>query len=142
MEIRTPENEAEWEAYYKLRYDVLRAPLGQPIGSERNDGDKSGHHFALFDEDKIIAIARLDEVDKDTSQVRFVAVDPEVQGKGYGRMIMQATETTAKKTGHKKMILHARDYAVDFYLSQNYELKEKSHLLFGVLQHYLMEKAL
>jgi hypothetical protein len=40
------------------------------------------------------------------------------------------------------MILHARDYAVDFYLKQNYTLIEPSYKLFDVLQHYLMEKML
>jgi hypothetical protein len=39
------------------------------------------------------------------------------------------------------MILHARDYAVDFYLRLDYTLIEASHKLFGVLQHYLMEKS-
>ena len=50
MEIRAPKTDQEWEAYYNLRYKILRAPLNQPIGSERNDGDLTGQHFALFSE--------------------------------------------------------------------------------------------
>jgi hypothetical protein len=40
------------------------------------------------------------------------------------------------------MILHAREVALDFYKKLDYELVEKSHLLFGEIQHYLMVKDL
>ena len=140
MEIRGPQTESEWEAYYDLRYRVLRKPLDQPLGSERNDGDATGIHFALFEGEKIMAIARLDQAGEHISQVRFVAVDSAAQGKGYGRMIMEAVEEKSQGLGNKKMILHARDYAVDFYLRMDYAVLEKSYKLFDVLQHYLMEK--
>ncbi len=142
LEIRTPINENEWSAYYSLRYEVLRAPLGQPIGSERNEGDATGIHFALYEDDTLKAIARLDLQDQQIAQVRFVAVDQKCQGKGFGLKIMQATEAKAKQMGIQKMILHARDYAVEFYLKQGYQNLGASYKLFDVLQHYLMEKNL
>jgi predicted GNAT family N-acyltransferase len=55
---------------------------------------------------------------------------------------MEATEIAAKKSGSSKLILHARDYAVDFYLKLGYQMVEPSYKLFDVLQHYLMEKTL
>lgn len=142
IEIRAPRTEAEWQDYYDLRYSVLRAPLNQPLGSERNDGDKTGVHFALYEDEVLMAIARLDKASDAQAQVRFVAVEGNAQGKGYGRMIMEATEIAAKERGDSEMILQARDYAVDFYLKLNYTLVEKSHLLFGVLQHFKMMKQL
>jgi GNAT superfamily N-acetyltransferase len=141
LEIRKPQNH-EWDAYYDLRYRVLREPLNQVRGSERNDGDATGIHFALFEDHILKAIARLDRHDDTTAQVRFVAVESSEQGKGYGRLIMEATEQHAAAEGNMKMILHARDYAVDFYLRLGYTLIEPSHKLFGVLQHFLMEKSL
>lgn len=141
MEIRTPITPKEWDAYYDLRYRLLREPLGKPIGSERNDGDLTGRHLALYD-NGLKAIARLDKAESGDAQVRFVAVEKDQQGKGYGKMIMLKAEELARGSGKSKMILHARDYAVDFYLSLGYKVVEKSHLLFGVLQHYLMEKVL
>lgn len=140
MEIRSPEKDSEWEQYYDLRYRILREPLGKPRGSERNEGDDSGKHLALFVEGSIVAIARLDQTEPGVSQVRFVAVDANLQGKGYGKIIMQEAERISISEGNTKMILHARDYAVDFYLNLGYTLIKKSHLLFGVLQHFLMEK--
>lgn len=140
IEIRTPNKDLEWEEYYDLRYRVLREPLGQPRGSERNEGDSTGVHFALFDEHVLKAIARLDVSGEKIAQVRFVAVDLKEQGKGFGKVIMQAVEDHSKARGDVKMILHARDYAVEFYKTLGYTFIEPSHKLFGVLQHYLMEK--
>lgn len=140
IEIRTPDTEAEWNDYFDLRYRILRAPLDQPRGSEKNDGDKEGIHFALYEDDVLKAIARLDQADTNVAQVRFVAVEKHSQGKGYGKAIMMATEKAASDRGDSEMVLHARDYAVDFYLRLNYELVEKSHLLFGKLQHFFMRK--
>ncbi len=140
IEVRTPITPKEWEQYYAMRYDVLRKPLNQPIGSERNDGDLNGIHFALYEDGMLRAIARLDKVDETTAQTRFVAVDPVVQGKGFGKLIMDAVEAKSIARGDKKMILHARDYALQFYLRLGYTEIEKSYKLFNVLQHYLMEK--
>ena len=140
--IRQPETDQEWDAYYSLRFSVLREPLNQPLGSERNEGDATGIHFALYANSEIKAIARLDQASETTSQVRFVAVEMDSHGKGYGREIMNATEHKSKELGNTKMILHARDYAVDFYLKLDYKLIEPSYKLFDVLQHFLMEKEL
>jgi predicted GNAT family N-acyltransferase len=140
IEIRTPETTQEWDAYYALRYEVLRKPLEQPLGSERNEGDASGMHFALYEDGILRAIARLDQAEPAIAQVRFVAVEQSIQGKGYGRMIMEAVEMASRQRGDVKMILHARDYAVEFYKKQDYTLLGESYKLFGVLQHYLMEK--
>jgi len=141
IEIRTPITPKEWDNYYALRYKVLRQPLDQPIGSERNDGDLSGQHFALYEGNHLRAVARLDSIDMTIDQVRFVAVDPVAQGKGFGKMIMEAVENKSMKNGKTKMILHARDYVVQFYVTIDYTIIEKSYKLFGVLQHYLMEKS-
>lgn len=142
IQIRTPKTAEEWEAYYDLRYRILREPLGQPRGSERNDGDETGIHFALFEEGSIKAIARLDANDSSAMQVRFVAVELTEQGKGLGKMIMEATEQVARELGMSKIVLHARENALDFYRNLGYGLVEKSHNLFGLVQHYYMEKAL
>jgi predicted GNAT family N-acyltransferase len=140
--IKEPNTQEEWDLYYDLRYRILRAPLNQPLGSERNEGDIDGQHFALWENEKIVAIARLDLQANKVCQVRFVAVEDELRGKGIGKEIMQAVEKSAFSQGYQKVILHARDYAVEFYKKLGYRLIEPSYKLFGVLQHFLMEKDL
>lgn len=140
IEIRKPITPKEWDDYYNMRYNILRKPLNQPLGSERNDGDLAGQHFALYENKIIRAIARLDKSGEGISQVRFVAVNTESRGKGFGKLIMNALEVHSENGGNTKMILHARDYAVDFYLKLGYTKIDKSYKLYDVLQHYLMEK--
>lgn len=142
MEIRTPASPAEWEAYYDLRYRILREPLGKERGSERNEGDEAGIHFALYDKDVVKAIARLDKVSDAVCQVRFVAVESNLQGSGMGKKIMEAVEARGKAEGYEKLILHARDYALPFYEKLGYTLLGPSYKLFDVLQHFEMEKFL
>ncbi len=142
MEIRTPQTSAEWEQYFDLRYRILREPLGKERGSERNEGDETGVHFALFEQGTIVGVARLDKVDHEICQVRFVAIEDNIQGKGYGKKLMNEVEQEGKRIGHKKMILHARDYALPFYEKLNYTLIGASYKLFDVLQHFEMHKNL
>ncbi|MFN5982738.1 MAG: GNAT family N-acetyltransferase [Fluviicola sp.] len=141
-EIRSPKTDAEWDEYYDLRFRVMRKPLGKPRGSERNEGDENGMHFALFRDSKICAIARLDKIDEQMAQVRFVAVETEIQGSGFGKKIMLVTEQKAKELGCSKMILHARDYACDFYRKLGYKEIGPSYKLFDVLQHFEFHKEL
>lgn len=142
LEIREPQSVEEWNNYFDLRYRILRAPLNQPLGSEKNEADASGIHFALYENSVLKGIARLDQAEPKIAQVRFVAVEENTTGKGYGRAIMSATEQTAKDRGDTNILLQARENAVDFYLKLDYRMIEKTHLLFDQVQHYLMEKDL
>lgn len=140
VEIRTPKTTQEWLNYYDLRYRILREPLGKERGSEKNEGDETGLHFALYEDNTLKAIARLDVQDENQAQVRFVAVENGSQGKGYGRLIMLETEKKAKQLNCSKLVLHARENALEFYKGLNYKLIEKSYNLFDQIQHYYMEK--
>jgi GNAT superfamily N-acetyltransferase len=138
--IRRPNSPEEWDSYFNLRYEVLRAPWNQPRGSERNEGDASAEHFAFFENEQIIGVGRLDFTENLGSQIRFMAVDDRYQGKGIGRQLMEHMEETARNKGCKETILHAREIALPFYEKLGYRSIEKSHLLFGEIQHYLMNK--
>lgn len=140
--IKTPETAKEWEAYYDLRYRILRAPLNQLRGSERNEGDATGIHFALCEDETLIAVARLDKLDHNVFQARWVAVENNQQRKGNGKLIMEAMEAKVKALGGKSIMLQSRDYAVDFYLKLGYTVIAPSFKLFDVLQHFEMKKKL
>lgn len=142
IEVKKPVSEQDWDAYYDLRYRILREPLGKERGSERNEGDETGVHFALVENNVLIAVARLDSVGETVCQARFVAVESHLQGKGYGRKIMTALENEALNLGYRKLILHARDYALPFYERLGYTLVGPSYKLFDVLQHFEMFKIL
>ena len=71
-----------------------------------------------------------------------MAVAANQQGKGIGKAIMEKMEKVSLTLGYEKIILHAREVARPFYDKLGYQLVAPSHLLFGEIQHYLMEKTL
>jgi len=140
MEIKTPVTEKEWEAYFMLRYQVLRAPWNQPLGSEKDALEDQGFHLAVFEGDGILGVGRLDALDAQTGQIRYMAVAPHQQGRGVGAALMETLEMEAWKQGKTQVILHAREVALAFYTKAGYQPVQKSHLLFGEIQHFLMQK--
>ena len=140
IEIRSPLTQMEWDAYYDLRFRVLRAPWNQQKGSERDAQEDEAEHFAAFNKQLIIGVVRLDQLSESTCQVRFMAVDPLFQGKNIGKSLMEFILIHSQTKQEKKVILHAREIALPFYERMGFHVTEKSHLLFGEIQHYLMEK--
>lgn len=141
--IRSPQNQTEWQAYFELRFDILRAPWGQAKGSEQTTDEAKHQHFAFFnDANQIIGVGRLDQTAPNVGQVRFMAVAANQQGKGIGKAIMDEIQAVCKAQGCLQIILHAREVALPFYQKLGYQLVEPSHLLFGEIQHYLMQKTL
>lgn len=141
MEIRTPENNKEWQQYYDLRYQILRAPWGQPRGSERNSEDELAIHLACFNEGEIHGVLRLDTfINSSHAQIRFMAVSHAQQGNGIGKKLMLSAEERAKILGFSGIVLQARENALPFYKSLGYTMVKKTHLLFDSIQHYEMSK--
>ena len=141
IEIRSPKTTAEWDAYYDLRYRVLQQPWKQPRSSAVTPEDETATHFALFEDLQPKAIARVDFTDREKQvQVRFVAVETNVQGKGYGKQLMKAIEQFASANNISEIILEARENEVPFYLSLGYAITTPGKLLFESIPHFWMEK--
>lgn len=139
---RFPESTDDFTKYYKLRFEALRKPWGQPLGSEYDPEDKSAIHAFTLVNEKAVAVCRLHYNSTLQAQIRYMAVDENYRGYGVGASIIAWMENIAKKEGASQIILHARENAVPFYLKQGYNQVEKSYLLFGKIQHFLMEKKL
>ena len=71
-----------------------------------------------------------------------MAVHPNYQGKGLGKLIVAKLEEEAKAIGLTSIELQARENALEFYKSQGYIVKETSFKLWDIIQHYLMTKEL
>ena len=144
MKIIEPTTSEEFKKYYNLRYEVLRKPWGQPLGSERDEGEDTSIHRMIINEETgdAIAVGRLQFNSIHEAQIRYMAVADEFQGKGLGSQIISALENVARGTGMQRIILSARENALQFYKNNGYEIIEKTHLLFGKIQHWLMRKEL
>ena len=138
--IRSPSQKDENDAYYSLRWQVLREPWGKNKGTEKDTLENSSIHRVVILNGHIIAGGRMHFIDNKTAQIRYMFVKKEFINKGIGTKILQALEKIALNKNYKTIILHARESSVSFYEKQEYKLIKKSHLLFNIIQHYKMQK--
>jgi N-acetylglutamate synthase-like GNAT family acetyltransferase len=142
MEITAPQTDSEWKAYYALRFNVLREPWNQPLGSEVLADEDLAIHAIAVKNGEVLGVARMHESSPNQGQVRCVAIATAAQGKGIGKAIMAYLEDQAKTKGWTEIVLEARENAVPFYQAIGYCIIAESYLLFGEIQHYRMKKAL
>ena len=141
--IKQPETDTEFAQYYKLRWRILRAPWGQPEGSEKDELENTSHHLVACNANgDVIGVGRLQLNTNNEAQIRYMAVEPAHEGRGIGRQMVQALEAIALENNYTHMVLDAREPAVGFYERLGYEIKAKSYLLFGSIQHFRMTKTL
>lgn len=139
----TPKTEQEWQAYFTLRWQMLRAPWNQPQGSERDDLEATAYHvMATAENGEVIGCGRLHRIDAGGAQIRYMAVAPPLQGRGIGQAILNMLETRAKKWLCHEIILNARTSALNFYQANNYRINGEGPLLFNCIGHKRMQKHL
>jgi len=141
--IIQPSTSLQWEAYYQLRFDVLRKPWNEPKGSEKSEDDATSLHALIIDTSATaIAVARIHKLNEKQCQIRFMAVRPDLQKKGIGKIMLKYAEKIGLKQypATHEIVLHARENAVRFYEANGFIVDSKSYLLFGSIQHYLMKK--
>ncbi len=140
--LKSPATAAEWQAYYQLRWQVLRAPWQQPLGSEQDALEADSYHLMLVTQSgETAAVGRLHRIDADNAQVRYMAVAEAWQGQGAGARVLQGLEQQAVKLGCKQVRLNARETALTFYQKQGYQVLAPAPELFGIA-HQQMQKAL
>lgn len=133
---------SEIESIIQLRYDILRAPWGQSKESATDELESKSVNAYIAINNEVIACGRLQENEGKVGQIRFMAVAKNYQGKGLGEKILLLLETEAKIKQLVKIELQARENAVKFYEKNGYTIVQSSFLLWGQIQHYLMQKFL
>ena len=118
--FKTPENIKEFKEYDLFRWEILRKPLGKDISSLKDEYDKSAFHLMGIKNKKIIATGRLHFNSADEAQIRYMAVSQKLQGIGIGKKVLKLLEKNAIENNAKKIVLNARDHAIDFYKNLGY----------------------
>ena len=105
--------------------------------------DDSAFHLLLLDSArKQLACSRLHFYAPDVAQVRFMAVDENARGHGYGSRILEGLEAEATRRGTQKLVLNARDNATEFYAELGYVVVGEAETLFGAIRHVRTSKLL
>jgi predicted GNAT family N-acyltransferase len=143
FQVVQPATAADWDSYFDLRWRVLRQPWQQPRGSERDDSDASGYHLMIKDsQGKPAAVGRLHFNSPEEAQVRYMAVDEAWRGRGVGGRILLGLEAFARKQGAQRVVLNAREDAIEFYQRHGYGVSGPADTLFGQVRHVRMGKEL
>ncbi len=131
----------EYEQSLILRDKILRKPLGMVFIDEFLTQDKEEYILGLFEQNEIKAVLHLKPLSDTVLKMRQVAVDENLQGKGYGSKLVLFSEEFARTKQYKKFILHARKTAVPFYQKLNYKITSEEFFEIGI-PHFEMEKVL
>ena len=142
IEFRTPLNSDEFEKYDLFRWQILREPIGKSIGSLKDEYENSSYHLICVSDNEVIACGRLHFNTDFEAQIRYMAVNNNLQGMGIGRKIIEHLEKYALEQGVKKIVLHARDHVIKFYEKSGYQVVRKFYGSDTNIPHTTMMKEL
>ncbi|MDH5777314.1 MAG: GNAT family N-acetyltransferase [Gammaproteobacteria bacterium] len=141
LTITEPFSYDQFQQYYDLRWRILRAPWKQPRGTEKDQREDDSYHVMVIDTDQtVIGVGRLHLNSPEQAQIRFMAVETQLQRQGIGKMLLFALEKKAREWGASEIIFDARANIAGFYKRYGYVTLGQGHTLFGSVHHYKMSK--
>jgi len=131
----------EYEKMLRLRYDLLRKPLGLSFDPGELEKEKDDVLMGAFEDGRLLGCCLLTRVDDKTVRLRQMAVPNNLQGKGIGRALMIFAENIARDMGYQTLMMHARISAIGFYEKLGYT-KNEGQFIEVTIPHVVMEKSL
>ncbi|MRG49115.1 GNAT family N-acetyltransferase [Chitinophaga sp. SYP-B3965] len=131
----------DYKAMVELRDKILRAPLGLTFSEEYLQQEISDVLIGCFEEEKLLGCCILTPLNETTVQLRQMAVDDNLQGKGTGSKVLRFAEEHAKRNGFQELMMHARKEAAPFYTKNGYLIRGSAFEEVGIA-HYEMFKRL
>lgn len=142
LKIRQPSSPEEFKKYYKTRWEILRKPWDFPQGSEVDLEEDISFHAIAVDNNRIAGVGRLTTYSNKEGRIRYMAVADHYQSQGIGRKILAFLEKEAKDKGMRRLILNARENALQFYKKQGYVTEGDAFDAFAGIPHFKMTKDL
>ena len=125
----------------KLRYEIMRKPLGLDFNEDELKKEKDDILIGAFEEEIIIGCCLLTKIDSQCTRLRQMAVQKSRQGMGIGESMMQFAENIARDRGFRIITMHARETAIGFYERYGYKTKGDEFVEINI-PHRIMEKKL
>lgn len=127
IQLVSPETEADWLAYHRIRECVLwerRGLYGVYDPTHQDEYKETNHPMLLIHESKPVGVVRIDlDIDSQSAGFRRVAITLEQQGKGFGKELMKQSEEFALSHGCYKLHANVSPDAIGFYQMIGYHLK-------------------
>lgn len=84
----------------------------------------AGEFLIMELNNKIVGMGGLKKIDNQTGEIKRMRVIPKLQGKGYGKLLLERLESDARRMGFKKLILNTSGKAttaIGMYLKHGYK---------------------
>jgi GNAT superfamily N-acetyltransferase len=117
---------------YELRRRVLRGNDPTKSVDDARDSEPTAMHFAGLLDDAVVVSASFYPTsapvreDLTSYQLRFMAVDFDAQGHGYGAQLLAIAEQALRDAGAEQLWANARDTALGFYSATGWEILPNS----------------
>ncbi|MGA7835079.1 MAG: GNAT family N-acetyltransferase [Acidimicrobiales bacterium] len=117
---------------YDLRRRILRGNDPRvAVDFELDDEPTARHYAGLLDGSVVVSASFFSAVAPIRSelasyQLRFMAVDVGLQGRGYGALVLGVAEKELRQLGAEQLWANARDSALGFYIAVGFTTIEGS----------------
>ena len=115
-------NSPEYKIAIVFREEILRKPLGLTYTKEQLAQEDIEHHIVCYDGEKLVGALCLRPLENGEIRMRQVAVAPEYQKKGIGKMMVEYSEEFARTKGYSMIMCHARVTAIAFYVKIGWDV--------------------
>ena len=136
-----PYKSADYYTILKMREEIMRQPIGLSLSDKDVADDEVTEHVWLRAGDEIKATVKLVPEGESIVRLRMVAVSPEFQGLGLGRLIVLYCENYIAAKGYSRIIFDARLTVEEFYLKLGYKTTGDVYESVGI-PHVFMSKDL
>jgi GNAT superfamily N-acetyltransferase len=126
------------ELTWRLRRDVLYPD--EPLHQMQMEEDNHGYHFGAFADNRLVAVVSL-FAKGDDFQFRKFAVEPEWQGQGIGKALINHISDFANNEGAIRLWCNARLLATGFYAKYGFRQTGETFNRNG-FDYEIMEKRL
>lgn len=124
-----------------LRNRLLREPLGLNLYDEALEKERDFLHFGAFECDRLIGCLIAVPLEESLFQIKQMAIETSLQGRGIGRQLMIDVEARLKGEGVSELLLHGRETALGFYERLGFTKEGERFQEVGI-PHYRMRKSL
>ncbi len=142
---RIQPSEPAYAGERRLRWELLRRPLGMPLGSEEFAAEADCLHWAacLAEPDglRVVGCVLFVRRSPDSGRLLQMAVAPGWRRRGVGRALVRRLEEDVAELGVVRVRLHARLEAVSFYRALGYSVRGRAFWEVGI-GHRHMERRL
>jgi N-acetylglutamate synthase-like GNAT family acetyltransferase len=109
--------DSDWREYHSVRRRVLFERRGLTNYDETNadEYNAANHPLLLKLDGRAIGTVRLDDFGNGAGAVRLVAIAPDLQRRGHGRVLSDYVESYARRLGIKILYVNAVLEAVGYY---------------------------